>query len=174
MCYQSAPSIQKDISHCIALYESILSDNPNDNQNKELFTRTILDPFKNALSGYIKDNSNEFVFPYLNSKDFTKGLIISKNLDENQTRLLHNARKVYNDHLNKLAEMAEIDIKLTSHVWRHTHAMQMVSNQSFSLTDISATLGHSTERTTRIYISQFPQARMAEISKRISTDNPIY
>jgi len=57
--------------------------------------------------------------------------------------------------LKKLAELCGIDSNLTSYVSRHSFATQAMQ-KSIPLNAISAMLGHSSIKTTEIYLKSLP------------------
>ena len=56
-----------------------------------------------------------------------------------------------NQELKEIAKAADIEIKLSTHIARHTSAQQMM-NEGWSLQDIQAALGHSSISTTEHYL----------------------
>ncbi len=65
------------------------------------------------------------------------------------------ARKRYNAKLKKLAEFCEIEQNLTSYVSRHSFATQAMLQQ-VPLNAISTMLGHSSLKTTEVYLKSLP------------------
>lgn len=73
-------------------------------------------------------------------------------IDHSDHKSYETALRRYNRHLRKLAQMANIDHVLSSYCARHTWASQAFS-RSVPLSVISKCMGHTSEKTTRIYLA---------------------
>lgn len=73
-------------------------------------------------------------------------LIEESEYDFSSERIL----QTYNNHLNKVAALAGIDKKLTSHIGRHTFAVWALNN-GISIEIVAKILGHTDIKTTQIY-----------------------
>lgn len=76
--------------------------------------------------------------------------IITQSGNERQ-QYLHNAHKI-NRHLKVLGKMIKLQIPLTMYVARHSWA-SIARNKHIPLSIISESMGHESEKTTRIYLS---------------------
>lgn len=74
-------------------------------------------------------------------------------IDHDDHKSYETALHRYNRHLRKLAQMANIGTRLSSYCARHTWATQAFS-RSVPLSVISRCMGHTSEKTTRIYLAQ--------------------
>jgi integrase len=72
----------------------------------------------------------------------------------------------FNRNLNRLARRTGIGSRLTSYVSRHSWA-SIASQKGVSIATISKGMGHESEKTTRIYISQLDYSDVAEANKQI-------
>ncbi|MXV18001.1 site-specific integrase [Hufsiella ginkgonis] len=97
--------------------------------------QAILDHYKNDSS---------YIFP-----------IIRRDTALLQAKDIQWARKRYNKKLKELAKLCGIEQNLTSYVSRHSFATQAMMQQ-VPLTAISTMLGHSSLKTTEIYLKSLP------------------
>jgi integrase/recombinase XerD len=75
------------------------------------------------------------------------------------------ARKRYNTKLKVLAELCGIEKNLTSYVSRHSFATQAMLNQ-VPLNAISSMLGHSSLKTTEVYLKSLPSNILDDYNER--------
>ena len=73
---------------------------------------------------------------------------------EDEVRQYQNRIHLINHHLKKLGEELGLSSKLTSYVARHSWA-SIAKSQDVPVAAISEAMGHTTERTTRIYLKSF-------------------
>jgi len=78
------------------------------------------------------------------------------------------ARKRYNKKLKTLAELCGIEQNLTSYVSRHSFATQAMLQQG-PLNAISTMLGHSSLKTTEIYLKSLPNTVLDDYNALIQT-----
>ena len=97
--------------------------------------RSIIDKYASEV------RDSPFVFPILKSLD----------LQENYKQY-KNQLRVYNSHLKQLAQKTGSGINISSYTSRHTWA-SMARNHNIPLSVISAGMGHSSEKTTQIYLN---------------------
>lgn len=71
-----------------------------------------------------------------------------------------------NDCLKEIGEMLGIDIKLTTYVARHSWATE-AQEQNLSITEISQSLGHTSENTTRIYLAGLSQDKLNKANIKV-------
>lgn len=98
----------------------------------------ILDKY---ISGKTKD---EFIFP-----------IIYRKTPQEQYKDVEWARARYNKKLKKIALLCDIEESLTSYIGRHSFA-SIARNLGIPIANISDMLGHSSIKTTEIYLDSLP------------------
>jgi site-specific recombinase XerD len=76
------------------------------------------------------------------------------------------ARKRYNQKLKEIAQLCGIESNLTSYVSRHSFATQAMLAE-VPMNAISAMLGHSSLKTTEIYLKSLPSNVLDEYNSRI-------
>ena len=113
-------------------------------KTSKVYDIKITDNLKTILDYYTNDFA--YVFP-----------IIKRDTAILQSKDIQWARKRYNAKLKKLAELCGIDSNLTSYVSRHSFATQAMMRQ-VPLNAISAMLGHSSLKTTEIYLKGLPSS----------------
>ncbi len=109
----------------------------------------IIRRYENAVS------DSPYVFPLLCSSEL-----------ETAFREYRIALGMYNRRLKKLAQLAGIDTPLTSYVARHTWATA-ARNRNIPLSVISAGMGHSSEKTTQIYLASLENSVVDRANQRI-------
>jgi integrase/recombinase XerD len=108
------------------------------------------------LQYYISlDEASPYVFP-----------IIKRDSATHQDKDIQWARKRYNSKLKKLAEKCDIEQNLTSYVSRHSFATQAMLQQ-IPLNAISSMLGHSSLKTTEIYLKSLPSNVLDDYNAKI-------
>ena len=85
---------------------------------------------------------------------------------ENETRQYQNRIHLINHHLKKLGKKLGISSKLTSYVARHSWA-SIAKNQNVPLTAISQAMGHTSERTTTIYLKSFDNTPVDRANSKV-------
>jgi integrase/recombinase XerD len=114
-------------------------------KTSRLFDIKITPGLEKLLAHYINLNpKSKFVFPFLEGDDVE--------YNHKQVKL---KRRIFNTRLEEMAEQIGIDKKVTSYVIRHSFATQAVL-LDIPLTAVSAMLGHSSFKTTQIYIDSLP------------------
>lgn len=113
----------------------------------------------NKILSYYLDLENPFgyIFPILHS-----------DIPAQQYKSIRWARARYNKKLKILAEMCEIEENLTSYVSRHSFATQALLNE-VPLNAISTMLGHSSLKTTEIYLKSLPTNILDDYNEKIVT-----
>ncbi|MDR1937180.1 MAG: site-specific integrase [Tannerellaceae bacterium] len=104
--------------------------------------------------------SSPYIFPIL------------KNNGTPLRRQYGSAERTYNRRLQQLAVMTGIEGGLSSHDARHTWA-SMGKNRLFPVGVLGACLGHTSEKTTRIYLDSFKREILAEANRIITQDYSI-
>lgn len=111
----------------------------------KLYDIKITPSLEKILEHYMQQNAtSKYIFP-----------ILKREIPILREKDIQWARKRYNKKLKILASLCDIDSNLTSYVSRHsfaTHAML----HDIPLTAISAMLGHSSIKTTEIYLKGLP------------------
>lgn len=100
---------------------------------------------------------SRYLFPILPEEKNGEGL------HEAYKRALHR----YNGYLAEIGEQLSIPIHLTSYVFRHTWATEALRNDT-PIAVISQMLGHTSERTTRHYLTKLDQSRLDAANKIIT------
>jgi integrase len=72
----------------------------------------------------------------------------------------------YNKNLKKLAASAGLDVPLTGYVARHSWA-SAASQEGIPIATISRGMGHESEKTTRIYISQLDFSDVGRANRQV-------
>lgn len=126
-------------------------------KTSKLYDIKISDGLRAILHHYInEDPSSSYVFPILKRE----GAML-------QSRDIQWARKRYNKNLKELASLCGINKNLTSYVSRHSFATQAMLNQ-VPLNAISAMLGHSSLKTTQIYLDSLPTKTLDDYNALIT------
>ena len=96
-----------------------------------------------------RDKDSDYIFPVLRKWEKCGEFVKWKKSRE--------ALAVYNRNLKKLAELAGISEHLTSYVARHSWA-SIASQTGIPIGTISRGMGHESEKTTQIYISDLDRS----------------
>lgn len=109
---------------------------------------------QNIINQYEKKDS-PYLFPILNTEDENKAY--------SQYEI---ALNYYNRQLKRLSKLLEPNINLSSYTPRHTWATT-ARNKNVPLSIISADMGHSSEKTTLIYLTKIDNSIIDEVNKAI-------
>ena len=109
---------------------------------------------QNKINKYEKKDS-PYLFPILNTEDENKAY--------SQYEI---ALNYYNRQLKRLSKLLEPNINLSSYTPRHTWATT-ARNKNVPLSIISAGMGHSSEKTTLIYLTKIDNSIIDEVNKAI-------
>ena len=109
---------------------------------------------QNIINQYEKKDS-PYLFPILNTEDENKAY--------SQYEI---ALNYYNRQLKRLSKLLEPNINLSSYTPRHTWATT-ARNKNVPLSIISAGMGHSSEKTTLIYLTKIDNSIIADVNKAI-------
>ena len=102
-------------------------------------------------------NTTEYIFPVLNGSDSQElRKIAQASLDRT------------NRHLKEIGKMLELDIELTTYVARHSWATQ-AKHRGVATSVISEGLGHTSEKTTQIYLKAFDRSTLDDLNDEISS-----
>lgn len=109
---------------------------------------------QNIINQYEKKDS-PYLFPILNTEDENKAY--------SQYEI---ALNYYNRQLKRLSKLLEPNINLSSYTPHHTWATT-ARNKNVPLSIISAGMGHSSEKTTLIYLTKIDNSIIDEVNKAI-------
>jgi len=125
-------------------------------KTSKLYDIKVTESLGGIISHYTQQAPNsKFVFPIIKRE----GAIF-------QQRDIQWARNTYNENLQTIADLCGIEQKLTSYVSRHSFATNaMLSNVPVNA--ISAMLGHSSLKTTEIYLKSLPSNILDEYNSAI-------
>lgn len=126
-------------------------------KTSKLYDVKITETLHSLLSHYA-NNDSEYVFP-----------IIKRETALLQAKDIQWARKRYNAKLKEIAKLCGIEKTLTSYVSRHSFATQAMLKQ-IPLNAISTMLGHSSLKTTEIYLKSLPSNILDEYNLQITGD----
>lgn len=101
------------------------------------------------------DENNPYLFPILMAYHKT---------EQQKFNRVHKIIANTNKRLKKIGEELKLPIELTTYVARHSHAT-VLKKAGVSTSIISQALGHSSERTTQIYLDSFGNEQMNEAMK---------
>ena len=125
-------------------------------KTSKLYDIKITDALDKIISYYIAQDANsEYVFPIIKRENLSL-----------QYKDIEWARKRYNKKLKLIAKECGIDKNLTSYVSRHSFATHAMLHQ-VPLNAISAMLGHSSLKTTEIYLKSLPSNILDDYNSRI-------
>ncbi len=114
-------------------------------KTSKLYDIKIVPNLNTILQYYISlDKESPYVFPIIKRDS---AFLMDKDIQW--------ARKRYNAKLKELAKLCDIEQNLTSYVSRHSFATQAMLQQ-VPLNAISAMLGHSSLKTTEVYLKSLP------------------
>ena len=103
-------------------------------------------------------NNEGFVFP-----------ILKGSTEEERYKQYHAALVCYNRNLKKISDMAGISLPLSSYTSRHTWATT-ARNHNVPLSVISAGMGHSSEKTTEIYLASLENTIIDEANSDLLSE----
>lgn len=123
-------------------------------KTNQLLEVTLTKPLKELICKY--ENPTEYVFP-----------IIRESTPERIYTQYRTALKLVNRHLKKIAALLNIDTCFTTYCARHTWAT--LARECGAPTHvISESLGHTSEKTTRIYLKQLEHTVIDKINEIVS------
>ena len=102
------------------------------------------------------DNPSQYIFPILEDVPAKE-----------QYRLYRLALERVNRNLKRVAKMCNVETSITTHMSRHSWATQ-AKEAGASITIISEGLGHTSEKTTRIYLKEFDRSVVDAINEKIT------
>jgi integrase len=154
MCFVDMACLRKEsISNGLITYRR--------KKTGRLIEISLTPPLRSIINDFAAETKDSpYVFPLLVEND--KPL----------RRQYESAERTYNRRLKRLALLAGLEGHLSSHIARHTWA-SIGKNKMFPLGVLSACLGHSSEKTTHIYLTSFNREILAE-ANRVITQEYIY
>ena len=119
------------------------------------------------LSVRIENGLNEIISRYDNRSDsaYVFPILSAENPDKAYSQY-EVALNYYNRQLKRLSKLLGADINLSSYTPRHTWATT-ARNRNVPLSVISAGMGHSSERTTLIYLTKLENSVIDDVNKAI-------
>ncbi len=125
-------------------------------KTSKIYDIKITPSLEEILSYYMDKNPDtEYVFP-----------IIKRETPTGQYKDIEWARKRYNKKLKDLAKLCGIEQNLTSYVCRHSFATQAMMHE-IPLAAISSMLGHSSMKTTQVYLKSLPSNMLDEYNSKL-------
>ncbi|WP_294592170.1 site-specific integrase [uncultured Rikenella sp.] len=109
-----------------------------------------------ALEAWKHTGSN-YLFPILSSVHKTEQMRLNR---------LHKVITKVNNALKQLGEHLQLPVKLTTYVARHSFAT-VLKREGVSTSIICESLGHSSEKTTQIYLDSFENTQIDEAMKHL-------
>lgn len=122
----------------------------------QIFSIKISEDLKKIID-YYRDKNSNYLFP----------IFIKKSTDIGQYKQIQEARKRYNKRLKKIAELCNIEENLTSYVSRHSFA-SLAKNNDIPLQAISQMMGHTSIKTTEIYLDSLNNDKIDDFNESIS------
>lgn len=123
------------------------------NKTKQNLQVAVTAPLQKLVDKY--KSTSIYVLPYLNS-DSPKATY----------RRYKNAVWTINKYLKQVGTLLNIDIPLTTYVARHSWAT-IAKNEGAPIAAISEGLGHTTEKTTQIYLRAFDRSIIDEVNEKV-------
>ncbi|WP_455593149.1 tyrosine-type recombinase/integrase [Bacteroides sp.] len=93
-------------------------------------------------------------------------LPVIRRTDQDDRLQYNSALRLHNKRLHRISELLQLDVNLTSYVSRHSWAT-IARRQGVPMGEISEGLGHSSERTTRIYLDSFTDEALSEANQTV-------
>jgi len=133
----------------------------------QLINIELEDCMKKIIERYT-DSSSKFIFPILKDRrcHYEDSVVQGTKQSIDMWKKTANALVIYNKNLKKLAALAGINEHLTSYVARHSWAT-IASQEGIPIATISRGMGHESEKTTRIYISQIDYSDVGRANRQI-------
>ncbi|MCH5226254.1 MAG: site-specific integrase [Muribaculaceae bacterium] len=124
-------------------------------------TVRIESPMTEILKRYAGEG--EYLFPVMTPESpFLKQRCPAEDEHLRYSRIL----SAYNYRLRRLSEMLDVDCRLTSYTGRHTWA-SLARKMKVPLSVISEGMGHTSERTTEIYLASLDMAEIDRANRKI-------
>lgn len=109
------------------------------------------------ILNYYKGSKSEYLIPVLSTD---KSVSLYQRIKKAEARI--------NKALKQIVNAAEINIKLSTHVARHTWA-ELARGSGVSMDFIQEAFGHEDQRTTRVYTKGFSNPVMDEMNKKVTS-----
>lgn len=124
-------------------------------KSKQLIRMAVTPQMKELIDKYETDTSSSYVFPIIGDDQLSA---------YKQYRI---ALARINRHLKKIASMIGVDTPLTTYTARHTWAT-LARDYGAPISVISAGLGHSSEKMTRIYLKDFDVSILEQVNNAVT------
>lgn len=119
------------------------------------------------LSVYIEPYAAGIIRRYINKKSSTPYLLpILSSTGGEGYRQYKSALRLYNQHLHYISKVLHLSVPLTSYVARHSWATA-AKEEGISVSIISEGLGHSSEKTTQVYLASFNNNTMSKANRKV-------
>lgn len=123
------------------------------NKTNKPINLKLLPEAQNILNHYSQGRTNNYLFPILE---------VNNHLTEKQRKMrVHNLLYRVDKRLQTIAGLAEVNTHITTYVARHSFAT-VLKRSGVSTAIISESLGHSSEKVTRIYLDSFENSQISE------------
>jgi len=123
------------------------------NKTNKPINLKLLPEAQNILNHYSQGRTNNYLFPILE---------VNNHLTEKQRKMrVHNLLYRVDKRLQTIACLAEVNTHITTYVARHSFAT-VLKRSGVSTAIISESLGHSSEKVTRIYLDSFENSQISE------------
>ena len=125
-------------------------------KNTQLYNMALVGPAMEIINAYSDlENKDDFIFP-----------ILDKNHPDMHALYLSQMRN-QNRRLKEIEKKLNLSIPLTSYVARHSWAT-IAKRSGIPTAVISEGLGHTTEKTTQIYLDSFENSVLDDANKKIT------
>lgn len=122
---------------------------------------------KELVAHYLETVPGPFLLPWLSGFEPIPGATDQHN-KERLIRQIESKTEMINVALKKVADLAGIEVKLSTHVARHTFAT-LADSKISDKRKISAALGHSKFATTEVYLSELRQSDINDAMEDVWT-----
>lgn len=119
---------------------------------------------RQQLSVHIESYAAQIINRYKTKPPLPYLLPILSLTGEDGYRQYKSALRLYNQHLHTLSKMLRLSIPLTSYVARHSYHHCQRRRSTISV--ISESLGHTSEKVTHVYLASFDNNAMSKANKK--------
>lgn len=124
----------------------------NRKKTGKLINLPLIDEARAIIEIYDNNSSNSYLFPILSALHKTEQMKLNR---------LHKVITKVNKALKQIGEELDLPIKLTTYVARHSFAT-VLKRAGVSTSIICESLGHSSEKITKIYLDSFENSQIDE------------
>lgn len=129
------------------------------NSKKSSMLNFKLNPVAWEIINYYSNVDSIYIFPILN-----------ENVHRSESQIINRVRKVrkqVNKDLGTIADILELDERNITTYWARHSAASILKNQNTPIALISDLLGHTSEKTTQIYLDQFDSGKQDEAQDKL-------